>query len=580
MTDHADLLRTTWRQSAGGIGFAAFIGLFINILHLMVPMFSIQVYDRVMGSRSLETLAMLVILVLCGLAFLAVLEFIRARVFMIVGERVARRLSAATLEAAVAETLRSRSPLAANGMRDLQELRQFLSGGPVSLPIDAAFAPVFLAVLILLHPAYAVVASIGAVVMIAMGLSTEFLARRPAARANDAALKSHAEVGAAIRNAEVIEAMGMRAAIVRRWSVGQSRALALIGIGNQAAKALSAASRSTRMALQVAMLATGATLVVDHAASSGSMIAASFVTARLLHPFDALIDGWKQWANALCALRRLRALLADGSAGRNREPVLATSGALTVDNVTFMPPGSERPVLRSVRFALEEGEVLGVVGPSGAGKSTLARLLVGIWRPTTGGIYLDGHDVYTWERGSFGAQVGYLPQNTVLLDGTVRENIARFADADPAEVIAAAKQADVHDLIGRLPQGYETKVGETGFSLSGGQRQRIALARALFGAPRLLILDEPNAHVDGTGEQALMQAIRAAKKAGTTVVVVAHRMAVMAVVDRILVLRDGAVDQWGSRDAVMRTLVARAAPAPGGDAKVARLPLPRGQVRP
>ena len=580
MTDHADLLRTTWRQSAAGIGFAAFLGLFINILHLMVPMFAIQVYDRVMGSRSLETLALLVILVLCGLVYLAVLEFIRARVFMIVGERVARRLSAPTLEAAVAETLRSRSPVAANGMRDLQELRQFLSGGPVSLPIDAAFAPVFLMALILLHPAYAVVASGGAVLMIVMGLATEFLARRPAARANDAALKSHAEVGAAIRNAEVIEAMGMRAAIVRRWSVGQNRALALVGIGNQAAKALAAASRSTRMALQVAMLATGATLVVDHAVSSGSMMAASFITARLLHPFDALIDGWKQWANALCALRRLRTLLADGSAGRNREPVMATSGTLTVDNVTFMPPGSERPVLRSLRFALEEGEVLGIVGPSGAGKSTLARLLVGIWRPTTGGIYLDGHDVYTWERGSFGTQVGYLPQNTVLLDGTVRENIARFAEADPAEVIDAAKRADVHDLIGRLPQGYETKVGESGFALSGGQRQRIALARALHGAPRLLVLDEPNAHVDGTGEQALMQAIRGAKKSGTTVVVVAHRMAVMAVADKILVLRDGAVDQWGSRDTVMRTLVARAAPAQGGDAKVTRLPVVRAQVRP
>ena len=579
MTDHADLLRTTWRQSAAGIGFAAFVGLFINTLHLMVPMFAIQVYDRVMGRRSLETLAMLVILVLCGLVFLAVLEFIRARVFMIVGERVARRLSAPTLEAAVAETLRSRSPLAANGMRDLQELRQFLSGGPVSLPIDAAFAPLFLLVLVLLHPAYAVVAAGGAVLIVAMGLLTEFLARRPAARANDAALKSHAEVAAAIRNAEVIEAMGMRAAIVRRWSTGQNRALALIGIGNQAAKALAAASRSTRMALQVAMLATGATLVVDHAVSTGSMMAASFVTARLLHPFDALIDGWKQWANALSALRRLRTLLADGSAGRNREPVNATSGALTVDNVTFLPPGSERPVLRSVRFALEEGEVLGIVGPSGAGKSTLARLLVGIWRPTTGGIYLDGHDVYAWERSSFGSEVGYLPQNTVLLDGTVRENIARFADADPAEVIAAAKRADVHDLIGRLPQGYETKVGESGFALSGGQRQRIALARALFGAPRLLVLDEPNAHVDGTGEQALMQAIRTAKKAGTTVVVVAHRMAVMAVADRILVLRDGAVDQWGSRDAVMRTLVARAAPAPGDTGKVTRLPAPRTQVR-
>ena len=352
-----------------------------------------------------------------------------------------------------------------------------------------------------------------------------------------------------------------------------ARALALIGIGNQSSKAITAASRSLRMSLQVAMLATGATLVVDHAASSGSMIAAAIMTGRLLFPFEQMIEGWRQWAQTLSAVRRLRTLLGDGTAGRSSAPLTAEQGRLSVDGVTFVPAGSERPVLRNVRFALDAGDVLGIVGPSGAGKSTLARLMVGVWRPTTGGIYLDGHDVYAWERQSFGRAVGYLPQNALLLDGTVRENIARFEDADPAEVVAAARRAEVHDIIGRLPQGYETRVGESGFGLSGGQRQRIALARAMFGNPKLLILDEPNSNVDSAGEQALMNAIREAKKMGTTVVLVAHRLAVMAVADKLLMLRDGSVERFGTKSEVMKAMTSQA-PIRDGDSNVARLPTP------
>jgi ATP-binding cassette subfamily C protein len=233
-----------------------------------------------------------------------------------------------------------------------------------------------------------------------------------------------------------------------------------------------------------------------------------------------------------------------------------------------------------VRFSLEAGDVLGIIGPSGAGKSTLARLLVGLWQPTAGGIFLDGHDVYTWERSSFGAQVGYLPQNAALLDGTVRENIARFADADTSEVIAAAKRAEVHDIIGRLPLGYETMVGEGGFGLSGGQRQRIALARAVFGAPKLLVLDEPNSNVDGAGAQALLNTIREAKKAGTTVIIIAHRMSVMAAADKLLVLRDGVVEQFGPRNEVMKLIAEQGRPSPlPADPKIARLPVELSVVR-
>ncbi len=570
-----DLLRWTLRRSGAGILYAAFVGVFINALHLVVPLYMLQIYDRVVSSRSLDTLTMLTVLAASCLVFLAVLDFIRARVFIIVGEQMVRRLNATILEAAVTESLQNQSARSANAVRDLQELRQFVTGGPITLPFDILFAPLFLLVLFLLHPAYGVVAIAAIVILACLGVAMEFVARRPAALANEAAVRSHAEIGSAIRHAEVIEALGMLPAVIRRWRHGQNRALMLVGVGNSGARAITAISRSIRMGLQIAMLATGATLVIEHEVSPGTMVCATIVMGRMLLPLEQMIEGWRNWSNASSALSRIRDLLSKHESARGSAPYTAEEGSLLVDRVSFVPPGSDRPVLRGVTFALEPGEVLGVIGPSGAGKSTLARLLVGVWRPTTGGIFLDGHNVYSWERESFGKQIGYLPQNAALLDGTVRDNIARFDEAEMADVIVAAKRADVHEMIGRLPLGYETRLGEAGFTISGGQRQRLALARALFGAPRLVVLDEPNANMDGAGEQALMQTIREAKKAGITVIIVAHRMSVMTVADKLLVLRDGAVDQFGPRQDVMKALTTQNGPGRAGDPKIARLPIQR-----
>jgi ATP-binding cassette subfamily C protein len=286
------------------------------------------------------------------------------------------------------------------------------------------------------------------------------------------------------------------------------------------------------------------------------------LVSRLLQPLEHLIEGWRQWSSAGSSFSRLKALFDSFASSRSPVPLEAKHGGLVIDGVTYVPPGCDKAILKGIRFTVDPGEVVGIVGPSGSGKSTLARLLVGVWAPSYGGVYLDGHSVATWERQSFGRQIGYLPQNAALLDGTVRENIARFRDADPAEVVAAAKKAQVHEIIGRLSLGYETPVGEAGFALSGGQRQRIALARALFGNPKLLVLDEPNSNVDGEGERALVQAILDARQAGVTVVIIAHRMSVMSVVDRLLVLRDGAVERIGSLDEVMPILAAPAAARP------------------
>ncbi len=572
-TTVSPVLQSALKRTRAGVLYAALLGSFISALHLILPLYMLQVYDRVVPGRSIDTLIVLTLLAVAGLSFLGLMEYIRARVFMIVGERLARQLGAPVLQAAVAQSLRSQSTVATDAMRDVHELRQFVTGGPVSLPFDALVSPLFLLLLFVLHPTYGVVGVIAVAILISLSIAMEYVARRPQASANDAAVRSHVEVGAAIRNAEIIEALGMRAAIASRWRQGQDRALMLVGAGNTAAKAISAVARSLRMMVQIAMLATGATLLINHQVSAGSMMAATIMLGRLLQPFDQLIQGWRQWCLAFGAFARLKQLLAGHVSDRLEVPAVATEGTVVIERLSFIPPGSDQALLKGISFSLTPGEVLGIIGPSGAGKSTLARLLVGVWKPSAGGIYLDGHDVYAWERTSFGRAVGYLPQNAALLEGTVRDNIGRFADAELADVITAAKAAGVHEMIGRLPRGYETVIGDGAFVLSGGQRQRIALARALFGGPRLLVLDEPNSSMDAEGEQALLLAIEQARRNNTTVVIVAQRTSVVATADRLLVLREGRIERIGPRREVAKDY---AAPAPRrsiGPAAVARLPL-------
>jgi ATP-binding cassette subfamily C protein len=571
-------LREAMRRCKGGVAYAGCLGLFINVLHLVVPFYMVQVYDRVVPGRSMDTLIMLTLLALAGLLFLAMLEYVRARVFVIVGERFAGRIGQPVLMAAVRDSLRSNGEAGREAMRDVQELRQFLTGGPISLPFDAVFAPLFLTVLFLVHPAFGVLGIVGALLLALMSFALEVVSR-PQADANRSAMRSHIEVGTAIRNAEVIEAMGMLDAIGLRWRQGQQQALRMVGSGTTAAKAIATAARTLRTAIQIAVLATGAVLIINNAASPGSMFAAMIMTGRLLNPFEQMIQGWRQWRGAFGAWDRLKQLLGGFVQDRSEMRIDRPEGALVVDRVNFVPGGSDRLLLKGIHFHLEPRSVLGILGTSGAGKSTLARLLVGVWRPTSGGVYLDGHDAYAAERTSFGRYVGYLPQSPVLLDGTVRENIARFSDTDPGAVFAAARAAGIHEMIGRLPRGYETVVGDGGFLLSGGQRQRIALARALFGEPRLLVLDEPNASLDGEGEQALVKAIERARAGGAIVIVVAQRLSVMVVADHLMVLRDGAMEHFGERAHVMRLLSAQGSMRKADTGKVAHLPVAQAAAR-
>ncbi len=540
----------------GGLAAGA-VGFFVNILHLGMPLYMIQVYDRVLSSRSMDTLLALFMLIGVVLSFQLVLDVLRQRIFAVLGGRFTARLGTPVFEASVETTLKNGPSQAASSVRDLADLRSFIVSGTIALPVDLLMTPLFLFVLFLLNPAYGLVGLAGACLLVLAAIGTELAVRRPGARASATNGLVQAETAEAMRNAEVITAMGMLPALARRWRRSQAESIEAVERGLRIAKGLSSLVRTVRMAFQIGIITTGAILVIRDAATAGTIIAASTLTGRLLLPFEQLVDGWRSWVDAIAAAQRLRDITEAGVTDRACEGFEIATGRLSVDRLSYVPGAQGRPLLRNVTFEIPSGELLGIVGPSGAGKSTLARMLVGIYRPTAGGIYLDGQSTFTHERASFGRATGYLPQESTLFTATVAENIARFGDGDMEGIVAAARAAGVHDLIGSLPNGYATRLGGPGVQLSGGQKQRVALARALYGDPCLLVLDEPNSNLDAEGEAALVSAIEAARTRGATVIVVAQRMSILNRADRLLVLKDGAVAHFGPRAEVMETMTPR-----------------------
>ena len=563
-----DACRATLRDIARGAAAAGVIGLFLNLMHLALPLYTIQVYDRVLSSGSLETLGALATLVAVVLVFQAAIDFLRSRIFVILGGRLVSRLGHPVFRSAVETTLRQ-GPLAAAGvMRDVSDLRNFIAGGAIALPIDLIVAPMFLFVLFLLHPIYGLVGLAGAIVLTGMAIATEIIVRRPSARASQATNRVQSETSAAIRNAEVITAMGMLPEVTQRWRQAQATAVDDTERSRAAARALSAVARTLRVGFQIGIISTGAALVVSRDASAGTIIAANVLMSRLLLPFEHLIDGWRQWVDALASYSRIRTVVESGATQRSELPIEVGSGKLVADRATFMPQGGDKPLLRNISFQVESGELMGIIGPSGAGKSTLARLVVGLWAPSAGGVFLDGQSTYAHECASFGAAVGYLPQEPTLFEASVKDNIARFRDAPMEDVVRAARAAGIHELIGGLPQGYQTRLTDGGVRLSGGQRQRLALARALFGDPKLLVLDEPNSNLDAEGEAALVRAIEIARERGATVLVVAQRMSILSKADKLLMLREGAVAQFGPRAEVLAAIGPKRPARPEGNGVV------------
>ncbi|MCX2722851.1 type I secretion system permease/ATPase [Roseibium salinum] len=559
--DGAWLVREARRTFTTGLIAAAILSGFITLLQLTGPFFMLQVHDRVLNSQSLDTLSMLTIIAGGALILYGVLEFIRSQIFQVMGTELVRRLNLTALEAGVRTSLEKGGGLATEVLRDLNDLRSFITSNAISAPLEALWVPLFMLVLFLLHPLYGLLAVISAVILIGLNLVSDMATRSILKEANTANLENVSRIGSTLRHAETIEAMGLMPALARRWRKGQIHANDLMAVGNRRGKAIHALTRSLRFGMQIAVLTLGAHLVIKGEVSAGTMIAASITTSRLLMPFDNMTENWRQWVFAFSAWNRVSELVQGHSSVRQKIPTPPSQGPLKVDRLVYAVPNAPMPIIKGISFNLEPGEILGIVGPSAAGKSTLARLLVGTLQPTTGGVFLDGHNVYLWERASFGAMVGYLPQSVSLLDGTVRENISRMYDADPQMVIDAARSAGVHEMIGRMPLGYDTPVGDTRYTLSGGQKQRVALARALFGKPRLLVLDEPNANLDTEGEVALLRAISAAKDDGAIVIMIAHRPAIMEAADKILVLEDGRISQFGDRTDVVSNISRRLPPA-------------------
>lgn len=552
------------RQVLWGIGAFSFA---INLLMLTPSLYMLQVYDRVLASRNTTTLLMLTLVTLGLFALESLLEGVRSRALIRGSAALDLKLGPRVFDAAFLCTLRGRGGSAAQALGDLTSIRQFLTGRGVLALFDTPWAPVYLLVIFLLSPWLGLFALVAALVLLSLAWVNE---RATASLLSEASKKTQQVshfASSNLRNAEVIEAMGMLGALRQRWLGRQGHMLALQAQASDRAATVTAWTRFARLGFQSGTLGLGALLVIDNQLSPGGMIASSILLGRALAPVDQAIGSWRSLVQARGAYARLSELLEAHPPVPERTALPRPQGWVTAEGLVAAPPGVRLPVLKGIKFAAKPGMLVAVIGPSASGKSTLARSLVGVWPPLSGSVRLDGAEVHQWRKDELGPWIGYLPQDVELFAGTVAENIARFGVPDDACVVQAAQRAGVHEMILRLPQGYETPLGEGGAALSGGQRQRIALARAMYGAPALLVLDEPNAHLDEAGDAALVGALREMKREQCTVFVMTHRMNVLAVADSVMVLANGNIQMYGPRDEVMGTLTRQR--KPGGEVAAA-----------
>lgn len=546
------------------------IGVFsavINLLMLAPALYMLQVYDRVLPSSNVMTLAMLTALTLGLFVLMGLLEGVRSAVVIRLGTQWDMQLNQRIYNAAFASNLRGQGAPAAQALNDLTTLRQFATGNALFAFFDAPWFPLYLLVIFLLHPWLGVTALAGATLLVLLAWLNQRLTQQDLLNAGSVTVRATQQANANLRHADAIEAMGMLDAMRQRWLRQHQQFLHYQNRASEKSASVTAVAKCARLALQSLMLGLGALLAVNGEITAGMMIAGSILVGRVLSPIDQLIGVWKQWTQARQAWQRLSDLLA---AHPVRQPGMALpepQGELRVEQLAARLPQATRPSLQGVSFTLQPGDVLGILGPSGCGKSTLARLLVAALPPLSGQVRLDGADMHQWDKAALGRFVGYLPQDIQLFSGTIAENIARFAEPDAEKVVAAAQTAGVHEMILRLPQGYDTLLGENGAGLSGGQKQRIALARALYDRPRLIVLDEPNANLDDEGEKALLAAIKAQQEDASTQVLITHKPSLLTCANKLLVLRAGQVSHFGPAEQVLRDMQraggnARPAPRP------------------
>jgi len=554
--EHARMeLRDALAACRGGFLAVALFSLFINLLMLVTPLYMLQVFDRVLGSRSTDTLIVLTVITVLALLTMAGLMVVRGRVLVWIGTWIDRRIGGSVLASGIEVTILGGKP-SVQGLRDVSTVRTFLTGSGIFPLMDAPWAPIFIAFVFFLHPLLGWISLVGAGVLFVLALVNELATRKLLARSSAASIQSLQQAEAAARNADAVLAMGMAPNLIRRWQRQNIETTTLQALASNRSGMITSISKFGRLILQIAMLGTGALLVLQGEITPGVMIAGSILMARALAPVEQAIGMWRSAVAARDAYKRVKQLLAKLPAKPASMPLPAPSGHISVEGLSYVHVGGSDPVLRGITFGLEAGETMGLIGPSASGKTTLARLLVGNLTPRAGHARLDGMDMAQWDSLDRGQYIGYLPQDVELFSGTVRENIARMGEDESVDIVAAAKLAGVHDLIMRLPKGYETQIGEDGAALSGGERQRIALARALYGNSKLIVLDEPNASLDSEGEAALVEALQALRENNVTVVVIAHRPSILRNMDKVLVLRDGAMHAFGPRDEVLPAVMA------------------------
>jgi ATP-binding cassette subfamily C protein len=559
-----DEITEVYQASRSTLIAAGVFSCLVNILMLTGPLFMLQVYDRVLSSGSVPTLIALIIIVAALYAYYGFLEFLRSRLMVRLGRKVEEKLRGRVFDAVTTHALRRTPGVGSQPLNDLATVRQYLSGqGPFAF-FDMPWMPFYLGIIFLMHWMLGVAALAAAIVIFVLAVLSERATRGPLQEATKATVKAAVMTDEGRRNSEALFSLGMTGTMRNRWIEIQQTALDYQTIANDAGGLLGAASRVLRLFVQSGILALGAYLAILGEITPGAMIAASIIMSRALAPVEQAVANWQQFLGFRKARERLAQVLRTIPRDKQLMKLPPPQGRLSVENLIVQIQGVEKPLLQGITFTVEPGEGIGVIGPTGAGKSTLARALVGIIQPTRGHIRLDGATLDQREPDELGAMIGYLPQDVQLFDGSAAQNISRFQpNADPDAIVRAAKLANVHDLIMRLPDGYNTQLGENGARLSTGQRQRVALARALFGEPKLMVLDEPNSALDAEGEAALDYAIRQAMQRGAAVVVIAHRPSALAAIPKMLVLADGKMAAMGPREEIMRKVMVRPTTAQG-----------------
>ena len=526
----------------------------INVLLLAPSLYMLQVYDRVLASRNETTLLMLTLMVLGVYLFMSALELVRSFVLIRLGAQLDMHLNKRVYTAAFEQNLKRVGTSAGQALQDLANIRQFLTGNGLFAFFDAPWFPIYLLVIFLFNPYLGLFALVGTILLIALAYINESVSRKPLSEANSMSVAANQLATNNLRNAEVIEAMGMLPNLMSRWFKMHGRFIQLQGEASEKAGVIGAITKFSRVAMQSLILGLGALLVLEGKITPGMMIVASILMGRVLSPVEQLINVWKNWSGTRSAYGRLSELLGTNPPRRESMPLPKPLGQVSLEAVTAVPPGASLPAIKNLSISLAPGDVLGVIGPSGAGKSTLARLLVGVWPTAVGSVRLDGADVYLWNKDELGPHIGYLPQDIELFAGTISENIARFGQVDPSKVVQAAQRAGVHEMILRMPQGYDTPLGDGGTGLSGGQKQRLGLARAMYDDPSLIVLDEPNSNLDEVGERGLVLAIEDLRQRGKTIIMITHRSSVLAATNKILLLMEGIPRLFGPSAEVMLEL--------------------------